>query len=314
MRGARRVAPAPKGTAGADPRVGKPARKGVAARPVGPRKRGAQARRPRPPLRRRLRPRLPSAARTIATLGIALAIAGLVAGLSGPWLRVERIAYAGERFTSQQTLSAALAPANGAPLLALDAVGIAQQLRELPAVADARVEARLPNEVSVTVTEKEPAFVWKAQTHRLIGAADGTLIGEVAPSEALTSELAALPYVDDRRGAADELNVGSRIEPEMLATALRLVALDPARLGSDATRLSVQVDDVYGFILVATKPAWRVAFGYYGLDPMHAQQPPAQEIERQVGAVRTLFATHDEATVSWVDARNPGKVYFRAKG
>jgi hypothetical protein len=41
---------------------------------------------------------------------------------------------------------------------------------------------------------------------------------------------------------------------------------------------------------------------------------PEQQIERQVSAVRTLFAAHPESTVSWVDARNPGKVYFRAKG
>jgi hypothetical protein len=30
--------------------------------------------------------------------------------------------------------------------------------------------------------------------------------------------------------------------------------------------------------------------------------------------VRTLFSQEAEDGIGWVDARNPGKVYFRAKG
>jgi len=37
-------------------------------------------------------------------------------------------------------------------------------------------------------------------------------------------------------------------------------------------------------------------------------------IASQASAVRTLFAAHPEAGVAWIDARNPGKVYFRARG
>jgi hypothetical protein len=56
-----------------------------------------------------------------------------------------------------------------------------------------------------------------------------------------------------------------------------------------------------------------VAFGLYGLDPTETESQDGR-IEQQIAAVRTLFAAHPEASVSWVDARNPGKVYFRAKG
>ena len=41
---------------------------------------------------------------------------------------------------------------------------------------------------------------------------------------------------------------------------------------------------------------------------------PTHRLDRQIAAVRTLFAAHPEDEVGWVDARNPGKVYFRAKG
>jgi hypothetical protein len=265
-------------------------------------------------LRQRLRPRLPSAARALAALGIAALTGGLVAGLNGPWLRVGSIVYAGEQYTTETQLAAVLAPAQGVPLLALDADGIAAELRRLPAVADARVDAVLPNAVHVTVAEKEPAFVWQTPSARLVGAADGTLFGSVPADAKLAPALASLPFVDDRRAGGEQLGIGSRVPPAMVDTALRLVALDPARLGSSATGLSVQIDDEYGFILVAAKPGWRAAFGFYGLDPVDANRAPEPQIEQQVGAVRTLFAAHAEQTVSWVDARNPGKVYFRAKG
>jgi hypothetical protein len=284
----------------------------VGARPAG-RRRGGQARKPRPPFWKRLRPRLPTAARAFATLGIAASLAGMIAALNGPWLRVEQVAYAGVQFTPPQQLAEVLAPAQGVPLLALDATGIAARLRGLPAVADAHVEALLPNAVKVSVTEKTAAFIWQTHGRRLFGAADGTLIGD-APTGKLSGEIAALPFIEDRRESAAELGPGATLPAETVATALRLVALDPARLGSTSSRLSVQVDDEFGFILVSAKPAWRAAFGFYGLDPMLDIDAPEQQVERQVSAVRTLFAAHPESTVSWVDARNPGKVYFRAKG
>ena len=125
--------------------------------------------------------------------------------------------------------------------------------------------------------------------------------------------LAGLPFVDDRRQASKGLKVGDVIPSGMIDTALRLVAVQPARLGSAATRLSLRIDDEHGFVLVSTAPAWQAAFGLYGLDPTR-EQPQDGRIEAQVAAVRTLFAAHPEGSVSWVDARNPGKVYFRAKG
>jgi hypothetical protein len=52
----------------------------------------------------------------------------------------------------------------------------------------------------------------------------------------------------------------------------------------------------------------------YGLDPRETAAEADARLERQVTAVRTLFASRPEAEIGWVDVRNPGKVYFRAKG
>lgn len=284
---------------------------GVAARP---RRRGAHARRPVPPLRQRFRPRLPSAGRTIAALLFAGLLGGLLLLLNGPWLRVQRIAFAGGQLTSAEQLRTVLEPVRGASLLALDVDAITAELRRLPAVADAGIEPSLLGEVRVTIAEKQPAFVWRTSALQLIGASDGTLMASLPLGSPLAPQLARLPFVDDRRGASWALRSGDHIAAQTMQTALRFVALDPARLGSTTKRLTVRLDDEYGFIVVALQPTWQAAFGFYGLDPKDDEATVGNRIERQIGALRTLFAQRPEGSVGWVDARNPGKVYFRAKG
>jgi hypothetical protein len=108
--------------------------------------------------------------------------------------------------------------------------------------------------------------------------------------------------------------VGDRIAAAVLATTMRVVAIDPAALGSAAGGLAVRLDDEFGFRLVSEEAGWEVALGVYGTDPRETEAEAAARLDRQVTAVRTLFASRPEADIRWVDVRNPGKVYFRAKG
>ncbi len=297
------------------PKRGATAR-GTTAADAARRRRGPHARKPGVGWRPRLR--IPSAGRALALLLATLTVAAMLAAVNGPWLRVTEITYAGERLTSRDELAAKMRDASGAPLLGLRAGALERGLRQLPAVASARVDASLPNVLHVEVTEKSAAFVWQAGPVRWVGASDGTIIGRGgASAEPLPAALGGLPFIDDRRGSAAEMGVGSRVDSAMLDTALKLVSLDPARLGSESRHLTLQLDDQMGFILVSAAPTWSAAFGFYtdaAPGDVAARVAAAGQIERQVAAIRTLFATRPEQTVSWVDARNPGKVYFRAKG
>ena len=290
-------------------------RKHAAARPNRPARRSHArgARQPRTPRRRAL-PRLASLGRIGAGLLAALLAAGLVAVLNGPWLHASELAWAGERLTPSADLARLLEPARGNNLLSLDTRALVARVERLPAVERAVVSAQIPGRLALSVTEKAPAFIWQTRSLRLIGAADGAMIGALPPGKALPPDLARLPFVDDRREAARLTGVGDVIPGPMLQIANYLARLDPALLGSKASRLSIRLDDEYGFILVSSAPAWQAAFGFYGLEPSDPGQSegPHDRIETQVAAVRTLFATEPEAGVSWVDARNPGKVYFRA--
>ena len=309
MSPALRRAPRPK------PKASKPGR--AAARPKrgsGARPRGAQARRPRPALKRRLRIRLPRLGRIFAGLLTAIFIGGLVALLNGPWLRVAQVTWAGERFTPAAQLADALEPLTGTSLLTVDTGALAERLGALPAVGDVRVDASVPGSIAVSITEKPAAFVWRTRGAQLIGTSDGSLIGELPRDAALPAELAGLPYIDDARALSRLLTVGDVVRADLIAGARQLAEIDPALLGSSATRLTLRVEDEYGLLLVSAEPSWRAAFGYYGLDPSDTPESVAARIERQVGAVRTLFASHAETRLDWIDARNPGKVYFRAEG
>jgi hypothetical protein len=260
----------------------------------------AHARRPGPALRRRISAALPAPGRIVAALLTAALVGGLLALINGPWLRVARVAWAGEHYTPAAELEHALASLDGAALLTVDATAVATELERLPAVAKARVDAILPDAVRVTIVEKQAAFVWQTSAVRLVGVADGTLIGQIALRATLSADLAALPLIDDRRVNSRDIIVGDRIDSPTLAAALRLWAVDPAALGSKALALDVRLTDDDGFLLASGGPVWQADFGSL-----------EERVNAQVAAVRTLFSAQPEGGVSWVDARNPGRVYWR---
>ncbi len=279
------------------------------SRKAQPRRRGSgQAAKPRKAVRSRLR--LPSRSRVGAILLFAALVVGLVTLVNGPWLRVTRTAHAGERYTSAEELHAVLAAYQGRPLLALDSNEIAAQLAQLPAVAEARVSASLLDGLQVAITEKPPAATWRTPDARLVLAADGRVIASLPRTGALPQELARLPAVDDQRQASRALPVGAAVPPSELDAARRLLDLDPELLGSHADSFALQVDEEYGFMLVSEQPDWQAALGYYQAAPGETAQEAMARLDAQVTAIRTLLSEQPERLVDWLDARNPGKVYW----
>jgi len=276
--------------------------------------RGRQARRPGAPMRRRFVGRLPSLRRLLAGLGAVAAVAVLIALLGGPWLRVTGVAWAGQHYTDVDDLRDLLDAERGTSLLAIDTAALRERLEELPSVARATVSASLTGELSATVEERPVAFVWETATVRFLGAEDGTIFAGEPREADPDPALAALPLIRDERIVARLVTIGDVIPAALLRTALDVGAIDPARLGSTATALTVRLDDEYGFRIAAATPGWEVALGVFGLDPRETTAEADDRLERQITAVRTLFASRPEAEVGWVDVRNPGKVYFRAKG
>lgn len=273
-------------------------------------RRGGQARRPRAPVRPRLARRLPRRGRVLAVLLLAAVAGGTTWLVHGPWLRIVEVAHAGERYTPAAELDAVLAGYVSQPLLSVDSGVLAERLRTLPAVADVRVRASLPGRLAVEIVEKEPAATWLTPVARLVLAADGTVIASLPRGDALPDDLAALPAVEDARAASRQLTIGSRLPAGELAAARRLLELDPRQLGSRNSAFGLLVQEEYGFILLAAQPEWRAAMGFYQAAPGETEGTAIARLAGQVTALRTLFAERGETSVGWVDARNPGKVYW----
>ena len=62
---------------------------------------------------------------------------------------------------------------------------------------------------------------------------------------------------------------------------------------------------------MASSPAWRAVLGLYGPNLIADPALLDQRIAEQLAAIRTLFGAETEEGVDWVDARNPGRVYWR---
>jgi hypothetical protein len=274
----------------------------------------AQAR-PRRRARARARTRTPlfGTGRLLAVVLATGLLTAMLWLLQGPWLRVSAVAWAGARYTSGEQLEAILDPLKGSSLLTLDDAALAGRLTSLPAVRAARVEPTLPGGVSVELEEKAPALIWQTSAVRLLVAADGVVFGDVALSSPLPRELTRVPLVDDRRGASLDFFIGDRIPDSERSIALHLTAIQPAALGSSAKGLRVRLDDQCGYVISPRSGAsWSAAIGLSGMDPNSAAMVAG--IDARVAAVRTLFAAHPERGIGWVDARNPGKVYWRPNG
>lgn len=281
-------------------------------RPLARRSRGAS--RPGVSLLRRIGARLPSLGRSLALLATIASAAALVALFEGPWLRVTEVAFAGNEHTDAEVVNEILDAQLGTSLLAVQGREVAAALEDLPAVARAEVTAVTSGRLEARLIEHEPAFVWQTRSRRFLGAADGTIFASFGHGETLPAGLEEVPLVRDERWAGRLIRVGDVLPEPMVATALMVVAVDPAALGSSSADLSLRLDDVFGFRLVSGDRQWEIALGTYGSDGSRSATEAAAQLDRQVAAVRTLFAQRPEADIGWVDVRNPGKVYFRAKG
>jgi hypothetical protein len=247
----------------------------------------------------------------------ALALAGALVAVmlllvNGPWLRISSVTWDGSRYVSGAAVAPILDPLKGTSLLLLDEASVAAELAQLPGVASATVEPRLPAGVAIELHERTPVIVWQTNAARLLVDESGTVFGRLALGGPLPEELRGLPLVVDRRVDSYGLRSGDRIPQVELATALQLRAVNPRLAGSSARSLSVAIDDRCGYLIGPAGGGWSAALGFHDADASGGTDPPT--LDAQLGALRTLFSIHEERRIGWVDVRNPRKVYWRSSG
>jgi hypothetical protein len=169
-------------------------------------------------------------------------------------------------------------------------------------------------QVELGLVEEVAVAVWRTDAVQLLLAEDGTVVGTQARDAALGGDYANLPFVDDARDTSRDLSMGDQLPLDELEAALAGGELSPSRVGSASSVLRLSLDATYGFILSSPQAGWQAAFGYYAPDPLSGSSTIGARILAQASGIRTLFAEQPESGVAWIDARNPGRVYFRARG
>jgi cell division septal protein FtsQ len=196
-----------------------------------------------------------------ALLAILVAAGGLYGLASSDAFALKRTTITGATWTPQSTILAALAIPAGANVFTVHAGDLEQLVRAIPSLRGATVEVALPDEVRVTVDERQPLLVWDVGDKQYLVDEQGNLFAEVTPE--IAQQAATLPAITDARLDATSLTLGSTLDPVTLDGALRLAALRPADVGSAARALVLRLDDLDGFTMRTQPASWTAVFGFY---------------------------------------------------
>jgi len=194
---------------------------------------------------------------------LGLVVAGLLLGLatSSPAFALDRIDSPTLEWTSADAVAAAVDVPLGTNVFGIDTGPIEARLLALPAVASASVRVGLPASLELQVAERQPILAWRVGETVFLVDRDGRLFAHV--DAAAVKTLGVPTVVDDRVASPFSIVVGGTLDPIDLDVATRLGSLQPADLGSAATRLTVRVDDTDGYVVRGVSQPWRAVFGIY---------------------------------------------------
>jgi hypothetical protein len=200
----------------------------------------------------------------------------------------------GEHYTSDDTVTSALALPQGANLVRLRTDTLIEALRAIPTVGDAQVSIELPDTVRVHIDEREPILIWATGTARFLVDRAGLLFAPAGDES--TAAIADLRVITDTRATASGLYVGAVLDPIDLDVATRIGSVTPADLESTAARLDVSVDDTSGFVVGSSPNGWVATFGIY----TPTLRPPSM-VPGQVRLLRSILLEHGEANLARID-------------
>jgi cell division septal protein FtsQ len=200
----------------------------------------------------------------------------------------------GGHYTSEAAVTAAVALQPGVSLVRLRTDGLADAVRAIPTVRDARVSVELPDTVRVEIDERQPILIWAAGPARFLVDRAGRLFAAAESED--PAAVADLRVITDLRSSATGLSIGSNLDPIDLVVATRLGSLTPADLASAATTLTVTIDDAAGFVVLSGQAGWLATFGIY----TPTLRPPTI-VPGQVRLLRSILLDRGEANLARID-------------
>lgn len=165
-----------------------------------------------------------------------------------PLLRIHQITVRGTYQLSPGAVAAA-SGLQGQSILTADTRAAMAAITALPKVKLAKLEAKPPQEVVITLEERRPWALWQIGSVRYVIDQDGAVLDEPPPQE-------FLPLIVDK--GSQPLAPGERVEAEAVRLAQRLIQLLPKEMGTKG----VAFEYIKGGGLVAViDGGWRARFG-----------------------------------------------------
>lgn len=178
----------------------------------------------------------------------------------------------------------------GVPVFLASALEARRALLQLPAVKDARVELAVPEAARVTLVEREAAGRWIVGTLEWFVDDDGALFASIDPRAAPDLR------VHDERVA--QRSAGERLDPALVAAAVRLAKIAPGELRTDASAPRVRVTSGPDGLILESGARWQIRFG------------DAQRIEEKLALARRFLRENAQRPLDYVDVRSPDRIVF----
>lgn len=213
----------------------------------------------------------------------------LVVALAG-LARVEDVVVVGAKHVSRDA-ARSQSGLDGVATFLASAADARAQLRTLPAVRDARVEIVLPSTARITLVEREAVGRWIASDDvEWFIDANGVLFPSIDRTGAPD-----LRVLDERAPRS----AGERIDPPALVeAALRLAALAPGELRSDANDLRVVMTAGASGLVLRTGAKWEVRFG------------SADRFDEKLSLAKRFLRDNPTRRLDYVDVRSPDRIVF----
>lgn len=237
--------------------------------------------------RRTLRLRVP--ARPLAAAVAILCAAGIGWLALADTPRIARVVVTGaHHVTPAQAIVAS--GLEGQRVFVASASAARDRLRALAAVRDARVDVDLPDGARVALVERSPVGRWldPGGVEWLVDA-DGVLFASADPAAA-----PQLRVTDERAARA----AGERIDPALVAAAMRLAGIASGELRADATGPSVAVRKDASGLVLRFGTGWEIRFG------------GPERIEEKLAIVRGFLRDEPRRDLDYVDVRSPDRIVY----
>lgn len=177
-----------------------------------------------------------------------------------------------------------------APIFRASALAARARLAALPAVRDSAVEISLPDRARIAVSERAATGRWVSGGTEWLVDAEGVLFASVDPAGAPTWRV-----VDDR----GRLGAGDRVDPALVAAALRLAQIAPGELRDDETRPAVRIESGPSGLVLQSGARWEVRFG------------GPERIDEKLAIVRAYLRSNPTRPLDYVDVARPDLIVVR---